>query len=430
MADKLKVLKNVNVTQADSIGPLSIPIVTTDTERLAIKDVQLEITNLLSGDQGFYKYPSTLQVDGVKQGSAVNLSGTNTPSTPMLLTGSQIVGPNSVVTLEIEAETAAIDYSSVQFLYIKGSDSSPSVGTFNMGAVSPAITGGSTLLNNAIASVKASAGPQTGYSGCCFTSNGIKKYAYTIGSKLVILGENGSTLYYENWGTHTCFAMGVDDVYCYGKTNGSQNLLKRFNHVTMSIASDLAISNSVAYGTSNPGWVDVYDGHFYYRPTGSQTTVHKINLTSGTATTTTMGNLAQTEFIGGVINTNVNGCNLLVMHQDQNIQVYDIDNSTQASASSIFPTNPTTTGGNNVISLAAGIIWVNNASYNSSMIIDTNSIKTTDGSPSSYTQTLTTSTISLSTSTSSVFVGGKHQSVSAKTRKMNHRVLVSGVEAT
>ena len=51
MADKLKVLKNANVTQADSLDALSIPIVTTDTERLAIKDVQLEITSLVAGDK-------------------------------------------------------------------------------------------------------------------------------------------------------------------------------------------------------------------------------------------------------------------------------------------------------------------------------------------------------------------------------------------
>lgn len=429
MADKLKVLKNANVTQADSLDALSIPIVTTDTERLAIKDVQLEITSLVAGDNGFYKYPSTLQVDGVKQGSAVNLSGTNTPSTPMLLTGSQIVGPNSVVTLEIEAETSLTEYGDVQILYVKGTDAFPTVGTFTMGSTSPAVTGKLTLLDGALASPKPASTSDQGYSGCCFTSNGIKKYSYTNGQFLIILDENGATLVSHNWGV-TCYAMGVDDTYCYGKTSSTQTYLKRFNHVTMALETDLTISASYSYGQSNKGWVDVYDGYFYYRPNGSSTTVHKINLTTGAATTTTMGSLAQSEFLGGVINTNVNGCNLLVMHQDQSIQVYDIDNQTEASNSSNFPTNPTTTSGNNVISLAAGIIWVSNASYNSSMIIDTNSITPTDSSPSSFTQTLTTSTISLGGNTSDVFVGGKHQSVLPKARKMNYRALVSGVEVT
>ena len=134
--------------------------------------------------------------------------------------------------------------------------------------------------------------------------------------------------------------------------------------------------------------------------------------------------------LGGVINTNVNGANLLVMHQDQTRQVYDIDKGSEANKSSIFPTNPTTTSGNHVISLAAGIVWVNNPSYNASMIINTNAIKPTDSSPNNYTMTLTTGIISLGNQTQDVFVGGKHQSTSAKARKMNYRVLASGVEIT
>ena len=54
MADKLKVFKNSNVTNAASTSALSIPIYTTSgKERLAIKDVQLEITDLTEADAGF-----------------------------------------------------------------------------------------------------------------------------------------------------------------------------------------------------------------------------------------------------------------------------------------------------------------------------------------------------------------------------------------
>ena len=429
MADKLIVLKNANVTRADGLEALSIPIVTTDIAQLAIKDVQLEITSLTTGDNGFYKYPSTLQVDGVKQGPPVHLSGTNSPSTPMLLTGSQIVEPNSVVTLEVEAETAKTDFGNAQVIYVKGTDSSPTVGTLSMGSKSPEATGQAGILNSLIGSGKPAGSTDNGYSGCCFTSNGIKKYSYTDGSNLMILGEDGSTLIQHSWG-YNCYGMGVDDTYCYGKTSGTQTYLMRFNHITMVAADNLTISQSYSYGSSNPGWVDVYKGHFYYRPSGSSTGVKKINLITGTNTNITMGSLAQTEMLGGVINTNVNGANLLVMHQDQTLQVYDIDKGSEANKSSIFPTNPTTTNGNHVISLAAGIVWVNNPSYNASMIINTNAIKPTDSSPKNFTQTLTTGVISLGGSTQDAFVGGKHQSTAAKTRKMNYRVLASGVEVT
>ena len=70
----------------------------------------------------------------------------------MLLTGSQIVGPNSVVTLEIEAETSLTEYGDVQILYVKGTDAFPTVGTFTMGSTSPAVTGKLTLLDGALAS--------------------------------------------------------------------------------------------------------------------------------------------------------------------------------------------------------------------------------------------------------------------------------------
>ena len=106
MADILKVFKNGNVILESSEAAVSIPIYTTAAnETIVLKDVQLEITNLESGDEGFYSYPTTLQVNGVKQGPVVNLSGTNAASLPLSMTGSQIIGPNSVVTLEIEAET-------------------------------------------------------------------------------------------------------------------------------------------------------------------------------------------------------------------------------------------------------------------------------------------------------------------------------------
>lgn len=428
MADKLKVFKNANVTQEDSLSAVSIPVTTTaPNTRAVLKDVQLEITDLTSADAGFYKYPTTLQVDGVKQGPPVNLSGSNVASTPMRLTGSQIVDENSSVTLEVEAEALLTDYGLVQLIYLERTETAPRVVTLAMKGTSPETTGGTTLLTNAVAASIKTEGPTTGYSGCCFTSNGIRKYAYTTGSDLIILGEDGSQLIEHEWGV-TCYGMGVDDTYCYGKPSGTQFYLKRFNHVTMQSATELATTNALAYGDSNKGWVDVYDGYFYYRPTGGTNTTIRINLETGAYEVVSLGNMTQSEMLGGVINTNIHGKTLLVMHGDQTIQVVNMETLSNAVQTSIFPTNPTTTNGNTVVSLAPGIIWVNNGSYNTSMIININNIDH-DNSPSGWTQTLTSSIVSIG-GTTNVFVGGKHQSTKTKPRKLNHRILVSGVEAT
>ena len=428
MADKLKVFKNENVTQADSNSALSIPVTTTgDDTRAVIKDVQLEITGLTSGDANFYKYPATLQVDGVKQGPAVNLSGINAASTPMNLTGFQIVDENSSVTLEVEAEALLTDYGLVQLIFRKNTESKPRVATLAMNSTSPETTGATTLLINAVAASVEGEGPITGYSGCCFTSNGIKKYAYTTGGELVILGEDGTQLVSHNWG-QTCYGMGVDDTYCYGKSNNAEFKLRRFNHVTMEAATDLTVNNAVAYGNSNKGWVDVYDGYFYYRPDGNPATTYRVDLETGEFAGVSLGNLTQPEFLGGVINTNIHGKTFAVMHGDTTIQVWNMGSGLYANQTSIFPTNPTSTNGNSVISLAPGVIWVNNGSYTMSMIINTNGIDH-DITPTQFTQTLTTGLVSLGGS-NQVFAGGKHQAINTKSRKLNHRILVSGVEAT
>ena len=428
MADKLKVFKNANVTQEDSLSAVSIPITTTDENtRAVLKDVQLEITNLTSADAGFYKYPTTLQVDGVKQGPTVNLSGYNVASTPMRLTGSQIVGENSSVTLEVEAEALLTDYGLVQLVYLERTESKPRVVTLAMNSTSPETTGATTLLENSVAASVVSDGSITGYSGCCFTSNEIKKYAYTTGSELIILGEDGAVLVNHSWGV-TCYGMGVDDTYCYGKPSGTQTYLKRFNHVTMQAATDLTTTGADTYTNSNKGWIDVYDGYLYYRPLGSSNTTHSVDLVTGEFGVKSLGNLGQSEFLGGVINTNIHGKTFVVMHADQTIQVWNFDTGGYSNQNSIFPTNPTTTNGNTVVSLAPGIIWVNNGSYNMSMIINTNPIDH-DNTPSQYTQTLTTAVVSIGSS-NNVLVGGKHQSTKTKARKLNHRILASGVEAT
>jgi hypothetical protein len=428
MADKLKVFKNANVTQEDSNSALSIPVTNTgDDTRAVLKDVQLEMTGLTSEDAGFYKYPTTLQVDGVKQGPSVNLGGNNVASTPMLLSGSQIVGENSSVTLEVEAEALLSDYGLVQVIYLGRTESKPRIATLSMNATSPESTGATTLLQNTIDNSILTDGPTTGYSGCCFTSNEIKKYAYTTGGELIILGEDGAQLVSHNWGT-TCYAMGVDDTYCYGKSSNSESKLRRFNHVTMTAASDLTTTGGAPYGNSNKGWVDVYDGYFYYRPDGSPQTTYRVDLETGAFSTKNFGSLNQSEFLGGVINTNIHGKTFVVMHGDQTIGVVNYETGEYSNDASIFPTNPTTTGNNAVISLAPGIIWVNNGSYNTSLIINTNGIDH-DSAPNQYTQTLTTGIISIG-GTSNVFVGGKHQAIKNKSRKLNHRILASGVEAT
>ena len=433
MADILKVFKNGNVELAATGDATSIAIYTTAAdETIVLKDVQLEITELEAGDEGFYIYPTTLQVNGVKQGPAVNLAGASRASLPLSMTGSQIVGPNSVVTLEIEAEAALTNFGSADVAYHED-NTAVKIGSYNMSSTSPAKTGATSILDQVLSSAITASGAQStnGYSGTVITSGGVKKFGYTDGSRLNILDINGAQL--DRWNfSVTSYCCAADDTYFYMKPSSTQAYLKRYNHVTMSSADNLDLTGTQSsYGQSNKGWVDIYNGVFYYRPLGNSATTRMINLTTGATTYANIGGVSQSEFLGGIINTNVNGLTLAVMHGDNNMSVCDVDSSSSNylsnnNQSSAFPTDPTTTNGNTVLSLAPGVIWVNNGSYDQNLIIDTNSMSTINDT---YTQTVTSSAVQLGSS-DKVFIGAHHQSVSAKTRKMSYRVTASGIKST
>ena len=440
MADILKVFKNVNVTQSASFAALSIPIHTTGTnETIVLKDIQLEITDLTDADAGFYKYTTTLKVDGVAQAPSVNLAGTNVGSTPLLMSGSQIVGPSSAVTLEVIAESGQTNYGKAQCMWVERNASTPTIGNFNMGVNSPADTGAESLHDKVIATgIDASGAPTTtGYSGGVVTSGtpAVTKYYYTDGSDLHILKDDGTLLKTYNWidddGTHrTTYGCAHDDTYIYGKTSSaSYDYLFRFNHTTMTRATNLDTSGEhEAYGSSNKGWVDVCDGYFYYRSVGASSTTKQVNLTTGEVSNMPHpGSLTQTEFVGGCFNTNVHGKKFLVIHGDGNMQVVDQNDGTTNAQAHGFSSEPTTTNANHVVSIAPGLVWINNGSYNENKIVDLNAM-TAIGVQ--YTQYHRESTIEIA-ETSKVLIGGKHQTVIVeKPRVMNYRLLASGIQST
>ena len=318
------------------------------------------------------------------------------------------------------------DYGSSDVLYYD--ESNVKLGSSSLASTSPAKTGATSVLDNVLSSAITATGAQSseGYSGTVVTSGGVKKFGWTDGSRLNIVGVDGAQL--ERWNHNvTSYCCAADDTYFYMKPSNTSQVLKRYNHVTMESADDLTTSGSQSsYGSSNKGWVDVYDGNFYYRPNGSSVTTYKINLTTGSTTTLNIGGVSQSEFLGGIINTNVNGLTLCVMYGDTSMSVCDMDSLSNNNQSGAFPTNPTTTNGNTVCSLAPGVIWVNNGSYDQNLIVDTNSMNVIGDS---YTQTVTSSKVQLGSS-SKVFIGAHHQSVAAKGRKMEYRVTASGIKST
>ena len=315
----------------------------------------------------------------------------------------------------------------------------PTIGNLNLAATSPADTGATGVFNNMLATGKSASGAvsTTGYSGGVVTSGTplATKYYYTTGSRLYIIGSDGALLKNYRWehdagSNYTCYGCAHDDTYIYGKTQSSSyNFLYRFNHTTMERAADLGTSGEGMdeYGNSNKGWIDVCDGYFYYRQSGNSTTTKKIHTTTGVQSSHSYpGNLTQTEFVGGCFNTNVHGKKFLVLHADTTMQVVDQETGATNNQSHGFGSQPTTTAANHVISIAPGLVWINNGSYNENKIVDLNSMTAIGDS---YTQTHTESTISIG-NTTDVFIGGKHQGVDAKPRVMNYRLLASGIQST
>ena len=434
MADSLKVFQNTTATPTASNSALSIPVLTTGAgESANIKDVRLIKQSLTDNDLGFYKYPTVLKVDGNAITNAVDLVSATDPSVPLELTGSQIVDSNSSVTLEILAEAGLTDYGKSSLFYYSESSGGLASSFYSHASDNPAGVDNSSVASKIKSNETDSSGAynnRNGRNGTIRESNGVlKRFIADNNGTLIILDMDGNQLVSYGWG---CWGIAVDDTYVYGTTQSNNNQLFRYNHTTNSAGSTIITSRNQFFASSNPGFMDYYDGHVYIKPSGGTGNIEKIDVSSGQASTiTSPSQFNQSEFLGGVITVNDNGVPMIVMHADTNCGAITLE-SPQRNwvVTSIFPTNPTTTYGCGVVCIGNGLVLVDNATYSAVMIMNLNSILP-NAAGGSVVQTIVTSSLSLTQSSTDLLIGSEFKEApTPKTRNLDYQLFSAGVLTT
>jgi hypothetical protein len=430
MPDTLKVFANQSVAPTPTNGVLSIPLVTTDaTTRAVVKDVYLKVLQPINDPLqiGQFNPKAVLMLNGVPLTEPMDAR-----NVVLSMAGSQVVDVNSTLSLEIQPEVPSTTITrpffpiTEPFSVLLRTTAGFRVGTINRendAAYFAAMTGQSVLNEIAAAFTVATGTDTTFYSGCTFIKNGVVNFAYTNGGTLYLLNNLGANIGVYNWPT-TIYAIASDDTFIYGKSTFTEAIIYRYNHQTLAAASNL-ITNEVTagYGSSNKGWVDSFDGHMYLRVTGGNGTTFKVNMTTGVVTNF-LGGHAETEFIGGVINTSRLDVTNIVTFGDFSFNIQNLKTLVSTTHASVFASNPSTTYANQMISLAPGVVFVNNGQYSACAVIDTNV------TPPLMTQ-ITGTPFAMLGQTTAVMVGHRQQHLQQfPVREMPYVVHASGVEVT
>lgn len=430
MPDTLKVFVNASSATEPTNGAVSIPLLTTNaTTRAVVKDVYLKVLQPINDPLqiGQFNPKAVLMLNGVPLTEPMDAR-----NVVLSMVGSQVVDVNSTLSLEIQPEvpstliTRAFFPITEPFSVLLRTTVGLRVGTINRAndaAYFAAMTGQSVLNEIAAAFTVATGANTTFYSGCTFIKNGVVNFAYTNGGTIYLLNNLGANIGTHNWPT-TIYAIASDDTFIYGKSTFSEAIIYRYNHQTLAAADNLFTSVGIpGYGISNKGWVDSFDGHMYLRATGSSSTTVKVNMTTGSADSF-QGGHTETEFIGGVINTNRLGVTNIVTFGDLSFNIQNLKTLVSTTHASVFATNPSTTAANQMISLAPGVVFVNNGQYSACAVIDTNV------TPPVMTQ-ITGTPFAMLASTTAVMVGHRQQHLGLlPVREMPYVVHASGVEVT
>jgi hypothetical protein len=430
MPDTLKVFVNESSATVPSNGSVSIPLVTTNaTTRAVVKDVYLKVLQPVNDllQIGQFNPKAVLRLNGVPITEPMDAR-----IIALSMAGSQVVDVNSTLSLEIQPEVPSTPILrpffpiTEPFSVLLRTTAGFRVGTINRendAAYFAAMTGQSVLNEIAAAFTVATGTVSTFYSGCTFIKNGVVNFAYTNGNTLYLLNNLGANIGIYNWPT-TIYAIASDDTFIYGKSTSTEAILYRYNHQTLAAAANLVTSSNITgYASSNKGWVDSFDGHMYLRATGADGTTFKVNMTTGVVTNF-LGGHTETEFIGGVINASRLGVINIVTFGDLSFNIQNLKTLVSTTHASVFTTNPTTTNSNQMISLAPGVVFVNNGSYSACAVIDTNV------TPPLMTQ-ITGTPFAMVASTMSVMVGHRQQYLGQfPVRELPYVVHTSGVEVT
>lgn len=415
MADKLKVFKNqVNAAASTSLSAVPISVLTTDsTTQAVVKDLNIAVTHPTATYNGLYKYPLTVKVGNFP-------IETQASGGSLVLTGSQIIDTNSSLSIEIGAEAQQTYYGELEMMLPTGGGTQYYKYALS-GFGNPAGKGSALLATIKPLAVSVSSSALQGDTGCTIVRNGQVLFCYINGSQLSIIDSTGASVAtLSGFGT-TIRAICADATYIYGKDDSYSNNIYRWSISTLTQAATLSCNTSMpGFTNSNKGFIDHYNGTIYYRASGSDGTVYKINTSNGSVTTRSTS--AQSECIGGLVTVSTSGVPYLVEYQDTQYMVWNLNTDSLNYYGAIFPTDPTTTQGNRAAVIANGIVLFNNGNYGTCAIVDVNG--------SSPVATNVTSIFPMG-NISSVMISKPFQSAPVQvSREIQYSLLASGVEVT
>jgi hypothetical protein len=414
MSDILKVFINTpDVSVTPTLNATSIPVLTTAVGTTAVlKDVKIQFE-----EESAYPRKTTLYLDGFPLNSVQNSLGFEA-------SGSQIMNESSSLSVEIAAETTTFkDFRRIRGVVENDNAAELTIFDFHLKAATFP-TDMVAYVGDNIASGKSVTRPftqQTSDSGAAFVKNGSTFFAVSFGNICRIYDTEmveDSTFSF----TGTVYAIEADDTYVYGFSNSTTNQLQRFNHQTGAMAANLVMSTSLSgYGQSNKGFTAIYGDTLYHKFSGSQSVIKLINTSTGVITNLSTS-LTQTEFIGGAITVSTDGTPYLLMYGDLSCASINLTTNTEVNVSGAFYTQPTTTNTNQVMAIGAGVVLVNNGSYQASLVMDINS--------GNIEQTLVTSAITLGSTYSLMVSDYVPSTISDLPRSLSYSLIASGVEST
>ena len=415
MADTLKVFRNDSgiVINSEASAPQTFNLVTTTASTQAVvKDIAF---NIVPSTGSPYSFPLALKLGS----STVATSPTGIGA---VFSGSQIVDNSSSLSVDILAETPIMNYGNMSaMLYVSGVST---LITFDINTLAGAISGqGVSIMGKAKRTALSNAIP-SGSSGFTIQKNGVTYYV-TVGggnpSNLNIHAADGSLFHQIYLGEHCNWGC-EDGGFMYIKPQAAGYYMKKINIATWAV-SDLNTSYMAAMATSNPGFLDSFNGKIYMRYYGSDSYINILNLSTGTLTSW-YAPVDATEHIGALITTNANNQTYIIEYADTQWYVRNIATQSSVSGSQVWPTDPTTTNANTLFNIAPGIVMVLNSSYSSSCIIDAN--------PATPTITLSTSIIGSTASTGYPVISTPFKAVAytAFPRQATCSLVASGVSIT
>lgn len=371
MADTLKVFSNLqNQTATSSLSTTSISLASTNSLTQAVlKDVAVEIRHTDSNYATTYNYPTKLKVNGSTVVS-------NDVGRKSFYNGSLILDTSTSLTLEIQPEEQKIDYGTIRIMVPDSSGAN----TYYEAPITSDPAGQGAVLAAAVEAGRSSAGSQINANTATgFYKSGVPYVAYADASTNVkIIDTTGSEQASVAMGT-TITAVASDSTYIYCHGNSAQTHIKRIRISDFVKHSNLNLNgNFPSYSTSNPGWIDHYNGFVYMRHAGNANEVYKANTSNGTLVNFNTNHTAESEHLGGRITVATNGTAYIVEWQDSRFFAYNLDTNSfvsEVTATSVLGgwTEPTTTSGNHSATLAPGIVIFRNGSYNQGVLVDINS---------------------------------------------------------